>query len=84
MWLTPLEYTEEDLKKITAPTLILFGDRDRLFSVDQAVEMYQLIPNAELAVAPNCGHFFGLENPDLFANICLDFLLRHANDVEHN
>lgn len=84
LWLTPLEYIQEDLKKITAPTLILFGDRDRLFSVEQAVEMYKMIPNAELAVAPNSGHFFGLENPKIFADICLDFLLRHTGDVEQN
>ena len=84
MWLTPLEYTEEKLKKITAPTLILFGDRDLLFSVEQAVEMYRMIPNTELAIAPNSNHFFALENPELFANICLDFLLRHTSDVEQN
>lgn len=84
MWLTPLEYTEEDLKKIIVPTLILFGDRDRLLSVEQAVEMYKMIPNAELAVAPNSGHFFSLENPELFAKICLDFLLRHRGQVEQN
>jgi len=84
MWLTPLEHTEEDLKKITVPTLILLGDRDRFFSVEQAVEMYRMIPNAELAVAPNSGHSFGLANPELFANICLDFLLRHTSDVEQN
>jgi pimeloyl-ACP methyl ester carboxylesterase len=76
MWWTPLNYTAEDFHKITEPTLILVGDRDGLIELKQAVDMYQLIPNAELVVLPNATHFSALSEVSM--NIVLDFLMRHA------
>jgi pimeloyl-ACP methyl ester carboxylesterase len=76
MWWTPLNYTAEDFHKITAPTLILVGDRDGLIELKQAVDMYHLIPNAELAVLPNTTHVSAVN--ELSMNIVLDFLMRHA------
>jgi pimeloyl-ACP methyl ester carboxylesterase len=76
MWWTPLDYTAEDFEKITKPTLILLGDRDGIIDLEQAVEMYQLIPNAELAIIPNATHFSA--GSELTMNIVLDFLLRHS------
>jgi pimeloyl-ACP methyl ester carboxylesterase len=67
----------DDLRKITAPTLIILGDRDQFIPIEYAVELYQLIPNAELAVVPNADHFV-LTNGDLFANLVVEFLLRHT------
>lgn len=82
MWWTPLNYTAEDFKKITAPTLILLGDRDGLIEFRQAVDMYHLIPNAELMVLPNTTHISALN--DLSMNMVLDFLMRHATTVDRN
>ena len=76
MWWTPLNYTVEDFQKITEPTLILMGDRDGIIELEQAVEMYRLIPNAELAILPNATHFSAVA--ELTMNIVLDFLLRHS------
>jgi pimeloyl-ACP methyl ester carboxylesterase len=76
MWWTPLDYTADDFHKITEPTLILIGDRDGLIELNQAVDMYQLIPNAELVVLPNTTHFSALN--ELSVNIVLDFLTRHT------
>jgi pimeloyl-ACP methyl ester carboxylesterase len=76
MWWTPLDYTAEDFEKITKPTLILLGDRDGIIELEQAVEMYQLIPSAELAILPNATHFSA--GSELTMNIVLDFLLRHS------
>jgi len=82
MWWTSLHYTAEDFYKITAPTLILVGDRDGLIELRQAVDMYHLIPNAELVVLPNTTHVSAVN--DLSINIVLDFLLRHATPVSKN
>ena len=49
MWWTPLKLCCRGFQKITAPMLILTGDRDDLIELEQAVELYQLIPQAELA-----------------------------------
>jgi pimeloyl-ACP methyl ester carboxylesterase len=76
MWWAPLDYTAEDFQKITETTLILLGDRDGIVELQQAVEMYQLIPDAELAIIPNSTHFTA--GNELSMSIVLDFLLRHS------
>ena len=76
MWWTPLDYTREDFQKITEPFLILAGDRDRFCPVEQAVDMYKLIPKAELAVFPNTTHSTAIS--DMTLPIIIDFLLRHG------
>jgi pimeloyl-ACP methyl ester carboxylesterase len=76
LWWTPLHYTAEDFHNMIELTLILIGDRDGLIELKQAVDMYQLIPNAELVVLPNATHFSTLRETSM--NIVLDFLLRHA------
>lgn len=77
MWWTPLDYTEQDFQKITAPSLVYVGDRDGTIEMQQAVDMYRLIPNAELLVVP-CATHFTAEN-DLTHRIVLDFLVRHQS-----
>lgn len=77
MWWTSLDYAAEDFQKIIEPTLILIGDRDGMIELEQAVEMYQLIPNAELTILPNRTHMSTTDQ--LFTDTVLDFLLRHTS-----
>jgi pimeloyl-ACP methyl ester carboxylesterase len=77
MWLTPLNYTTEDFQKLNAPTMILVGDRDAMIPVEEAVQMYRLIPGAELAIVPNAEHSLPYVRSEMFSTIILDFLLRH-------
>ena len=51
------------LRNITAPALILWGDRDPLLPVDQGRLMAQLMPRAELVVLPGLGHVPQEEDP---------------------
>jgi pimeloyl-ACP methyl ester carboxylesterase len=45
----------DELRSLRAPTLLIFGDRD--FSpVTDAVELYELLPDAQLAVLPGTTH----------------------------
>lgn len=78
LWWNVQDYGTEDLQKITAPTLILQGDRDEGVAVEQAVEMYRGIPNAELAVLPNAGHG---QLDEISDSIVVDFLKRHASGL---
>lgn len=80
MWYAPLGYGEADLRTVTAPTLIALGDRDGFISVEEAIYMYRLLPNAELAITPNAGHFFPKTDHPLFAQM-IDFLLRHKGET---
>jgi len=51
-----MNFTPSTLSTITARTLIVHGDRDPLYPVEQAVELLRGIPNASLWVVPNGGH----------------------------
>jgi pimeloyl-ACP methyl ester carboxylesterase len=51
-----LNFTPPYLSTITARTLIVHGDRDQLYPVRLAVEMYEAIAGAQLWVVPNGGH----------------------------
>jgi pimeloyl-ACP methyl ester carboxylesterase len=49
-------FTPPLLATITAKTLIVHGDRDPLYPVELALEMYRAIPQSALWVVPNGGH----------------------------
>jgi pimeloyl-ACP methyl ester carboxylesterase len=49
-------FTPEQLQKIGAETLVVFGDRDPLYPVRLAVELRASIPRSFLWVVPNGGH----------------------------
>lgn len=79
MWATPLNYTPDDFAQVTAPTLVLLGDRDGITILEEAVEMYGLLPTAELAVIPGADHssFFSAKVAS-FQSAMLDFLAQHG------
>ena len=51
-----MNFTPDSLRRIRAATLVVYGDRDFLYPVEMAVEMYRAIPNSALWVVPNGGH----------------------------
>ena len=51
-----MAFTPPLLATITARALIVHGDRDPLYPVELALEMYRAIPNSALWVVPNGGH----------------------------
>ena len=70
----PPGHTFDDLRSITAPTLILAGDRDDFCSVEEGAAAYRLLPEGELAILPGCGH----EITPAAVETTIDFLRRHA------
>ena len=55
------------LHRIDVPTLLIWGDDDRLFPAEHARAYQRLIPGARLAVIPACGHALHIEKADEFA-----------------
>lgn len=51
-----MNFTPPSLNRITASTLIVYGDRDFIYPVEMGVEMYRAIPRSALWVVPNGGH----------------------------
>ncbi len=70
-----MNFTPPLLSKITASTLIVYGDRDFLYPVEMAVDMYRAIPKCALWVVPNGNHGpIFLEQAPPFIKAALAFL----------
>jgi pimeloyl-ACP methyl ester carboxylesterase len=52
------------LHRVRTPTLILWGDEDKLVPVEQAASWKERLPNAELRIVRGAGHLVHLESPD--------------------
>ena len=61
------------LARIAAPTLVMVGDDD-ITRFEHTIELYDTIPDAQLAVIPGTSHLVPLEKPDLVNQLVLDFL----------
>jgi pimeloyl-ACP methyl ester carboxylesterase len=64
------------LDRITAPTLIVWGERDTLVPVTIAELLAASLPHAELVIIPGAGHVPMWDQPDLFNDALLGFLTR--------
>jgi pimeloyl-ACP methyl ester carboxylesterase len=64
----------DQMRKITAPTLVMTGDEDWA-CLEPGILMKKTIPTAGLVVMPNCGHAINLEEPDAYN--------RHLDDFFH-
>ena len=64
-------------REIACPTLIVWGERDRLISVRDADVFAELIPNSRKVVFADTGHVAMLERPAAF-NALLDGFLRRV------
>ena len=77
LWLTPFKYTDEDLINIQVPILFVMGARDNAIPVESAVDMFRLVPNADLAIVPNADHYLTRTNINEFSELVMAFLKRH-------
>ena len=59
------------LSSIMAPSLVVWGDKDRSYPRSQIDALLAGIPNSRLALMPGCSHAAHLEDPDQF-NALLD------------
>jgi len=63
----------EVLRKITAPVLVMAGDRD-IIRTEHTVQMFENLPNAQLAIFPGETHFAPHNHPDIFNDTVSRFL----------
>jgi pimeloyl-ACP methyl ester carboxylesterase len=68
----------EDLRRfmprITAPTLLIWGENDTATPLKDARTMERLIPDAGLVTFAGAGHYSFLERPAQFAAVLDSFL----------
>ncbi|MCX5846367.1 MAG: alpha/beta fold hydrolase [Deltaproteobacteria bacterium] len=64
----------ESLHKIKRPTLIIWGEDDRVFPLKHAYYGKENIPNSQLYIMKQCGHIPNFEQSEDFNKVVLDFL----------
>ena len=64
------------LHQVKARTLLTWGRDDRVSPLDMALVPMRMIPDAELHVLPNCGHWAMIEQKSAWEAVVLAFLTR--------
>lgn len=73
MWATDWEVKDDELAKVTAPTMIMLGDHD-FGTVEESAALSRKFPKGQLCVVPGAGHGLMWERPEVVNALILDFL----------
>ena len=65
----------DTLKNIKNETLIVWGDQDKSYNLEQIKTLEKSIKKSKLVIFKNCAHNVHLEQPDQFNNTIRNFLL---------
>ena len=71
-----LGITENEVRAIATPTLLIHGREDKVVPLQVSVTMVGLMPNADLHVFSACGHWTQIERADEFSAVVSDYLGR--------
>ena len=71
-----LGITEDEVRAIATPTLLIHGREDKVVALQVSVAMLGLLPNADLHVFSACGHWTQIERADEFSAAVSDYLGR--------
>ena len=66
------------LHRIDVPTLVLWGEQDRVATTDYGRRYAERIPGARFRTVAEAGHYPHLERPSETASIVTEFLAEHA------
>jgi len=64
----------EEITKISIPTLLIFGDKDKVAPYEERVFLNEKIHCSKLVTIPDAGHFMFMEQPEIVAKEILSFL----------
>jgi pimeloyl-ACP methyl ester carboxylesterase len=74
MWADQPNWTDDQLKAITTPVLVVDGDHDEAIKRAHTEYIAATIPHAGLLILPNVSHFAFLQDPKMFNFAILHFL----------
>ncbi|KAM6471147.1 monoacylglycerol lipase ABHD6-like [Liasis olivaceus] len=73
----------DNLKKIKAPTQIIWGKEDKVFDSSGAEVLAAAIHNSQVHRLEKCGHFIALERPRTSARLLLEFYKSVCDSDKH-
>ncbi len=73
-WLDAMVTDEDAIRTIQSPTLIVHGREDRVIPPDTSRQLFELIPNAQLHMFGQCGHWTQIEHAAAFNRLVTSFL----------
>lgn len=78
LWPIPNRGLSKRLHRVSAPTLLVWGESDRIVLPRYADDFRAVLPNATVEVIPEAGHLPQVEQPDRLAQTVLQFVSGHA------
>lgn len=75
-WVDAMACSEESLRAIAGPVLLIHGRDDRVIPPDVSLRLNHLIDRSELHLFGRCGHWVQIEHADRFNRLVGDFLSR--------
>jgi len=73
-WQSALDRTDVPLKEIACPALVVAASEDQLRSMEEARELADAIPGAQLEIIEGTGHLIPLEAPGSLADVIVGWL----------
>ena len=77
-------YLQRHLERIQCPTLVVFGQQDRLLHPEAPAIYKERVPNCHIAYVYDAGHAVALERPQALLELVSDFLRRRETFVVAN
>ncbi|MEU6845611.1 alpha/beta fold hydrolase [Streptomyces sp. NPDC046716] len=76
--LVKMDFTRDRrLRRLPVPTLVLWGARDKVNRPSGGHLLAERLPDCDLYVVANTGHWVQFERAELFNRLCADFLAGH-------
>jgi 2-hydroxymuconate-semialdehyde hydrolase len=73
-WVDAMAHREEDIAALRNPTIIFHGREDQIIPLSNSLRLFELIPNAQMHLFGQCGHWTQIEHAEDFNRILADFL----------
>lgn len=73
-WIGFLAVDEDKLSALPNEVLLIHGRDDRVIPLSTSQKLANLIPNSQLLVINQCGHWVQIEHPETFTKAVVDFL----------
>lgn len=71
----------EALSKFTGPVLLIHGREDRVIPLKRSYDLLEVLPNADLHVFSQCGHWSQVERAGEFNKVIASYLHAHAGNL---